>query len=181
MSTSLYPSFANLPVLRFDIKEGTKVGDMTRTAMLSYLKALVSAVFLSTVAPGSPVKAPGHFETNTQSLTRGIDVSIAQPSIDWNNVVANQISFAYIKATEGSSKSDRNPPLQSAHIPFQPRARPSSSSTMVHPVSDLFAAHITKPFPIVNRPLALRRPNIFFLKEEPGPTMASLSQVPSFC
>ena len=32
----------------------------------------------------------------------GIDVSAYQPNIDWNTVKANGISFAYIKATEGT-------------------------------------------------------------------------------
>ncbi|KAK0203905.1 glycoside hydrolase family 25 protein [Desarmillaria ectypa] len=34
---------------------------------------------------------------------QGIDVSGYQTSIDWNEVVANGVSFAYIKATEGTT------------------------------------------------------------------------------
>jgi GH25 family lysozyme M1 (1,4-beta-N-acetylmuramidase) len=35
---------------------------------------------------------------------QGIDVSDFQPSVNWATVKANGISFAYIKATEGTSK-----------------------------------------------------------------------------
>ena len=34
----------------------------------------------------------------------GIDVSGYQPNVNWATVKANGVSFAYIKATEGTSK-----------------------------------------------------------------------------
>lgn len=38
-----------------------------------------------------------------RALPQGIDVSGYQPSVNWNTVKANGVSFAYIKATEGTS------------------------------------------------------------------------------
>lgn len=76
--------------------------------MLFYLKALVPAILLSAAALGCPVEAPGHFEINAQP--KGIDVSEKQPSIIWQNVVKSGVSFAYIKATEGTCKGVHNPP-----------------------------------------------------------------------
>ncbi|KAF9443067.1 glycoside hydrolase family 25 protein [Macrolepiota fuliginosa MF-IS2] len=38
-----------------------------------------------------------------QSQPQGIDVSGFQPNVDWNTVKANGISFAFIKATEGTT------------------------------------------------------------------------------
>ena len=37
---------------------------------------------------------------------RGVDVSNFQGEVDWNTLSAQNISFAYIKATEGSSYKD---------------------------------------------------------------------------
>jgi len=37
---------------------------------------------------------------------KGIDVSSHHGNVNWNAVVANGVSFAYIKATEGTSKCD---------------------------------------------------------------------------
>jgi GH25 family lysozyme M1 (1,4-beta-N-acetylmuramidase) len=39
-----------------------------------------------------------------RALPHGIDVSGYQPSVNWAAVKANGVSFAYIKATEGTSK-----------------------------------------------------------------------------
>ncbi|MFV0470230.1 MAG: glycoside hydrolase family 25 protein [Dysgonomonas sp.] len=41
-------------------------------------------------------------------VVRGIDLSHHNPIIDWNAAVAQNITFAYIKATEGSDHEDRN-------------------------------------------------------------------------
>ena len=71
--------------------------------MLFNLKALASALFLPTVALGAAVDTPGHFEIKAQP--KGIDVSSHQGNVNWNAVVANGVSFAYIKATEGTSKA----------------------------------------------------------------------------
>jgi len=35
---------------------------------------------------------------------KGIDVSGYQPNVNWNAVKASGVTFAYIKATEGTSK-----------------------------------------------------------------------------
>ena len=39
---------------------------------------------------------------------RGVDVSVYQGQIDWNTLAEQRISFAFIKATEGSSSEDPN-------------------------------------------------------------------------
>lgn len=39
---------------------------------------------------------------------KGIDVSHHNPILNWENVMEQNISFAYIKATEGTSHADRN-------------------------------------------------------------------------
>ena len=39
---------------------------------------------------------------------RGVDVSVYQGQIDWNTLAEQGISFAFIKATEGSSSEDPN-------------------------------------------------------------------------
>lgn len=41
----------------------------------------------------------------------GIDVSSYQPNVDWTTVVANGISFVYIKATEGTGKDFPSPDI----------------------------------------------------------------------
>lgn len=50
---------------------------------------------------------PNKFESDKYYI-RGIDVSHHNPILDWNNVEAQNISFAYIKATEGNTHKDRN-------------------------------------------------------------------------
>jgi GH25 family lysozyme M1 (1,4-beta-N-acetylmuramidase) len=69
--------------------------------MLFSLKALAPALLLPT-AFGLAIEAPGHFEINAQP--KGIDVSSHQGNVNWTAVVAGGVSFAYIKATEGTSK-----------------------------------------------------------------------------
>ena len=68
--------------------------------MLFGLKALASALLLSTTAFGVAVE---HLVKRAQP--KGIDVSSNQGSINWKNVADKGISFAYIKATEGTSES----------------------------------------------------------------------------
>jgi hypothetical protein len=70
--------------------------------MLFDLKALASAL-LSTTLFGATSETPEHFEIKAQP--KGIDVSSHQGEVNWNAVVANGVSFAYIKATEGTSKA----------------------------------------------------------------------------
>ena len=70
--------------------------------MLSALKALACALFLSTVVSGATIEDLEQFEIIAQP--KGIDVSGYQPNINWTAVVAHGVSFVYIKATEGTSK-----------------------------------------------------------------------------
>lgn len=46
----------------------------------------------------------------------GIDVSSYQPNVDWTTVKSNGITFAYIKATEGTGKDFPSPGLESLMI-----------------------------------------------------------------
>ena len=39
---------------------------------------------------------------------KGVDVSAHQKEIDWRGLASEDISFAFIKATEGSSHVDKN-------------------------------------------------------------------------
>jgi len=81
--------------------------------MLFNLKALASVLFLSTSAFGVAVE---HLVKRAQP--KGIDVSSNQGSINWKSVADKGISFAYIKATEGTSKSHGAPVVRSADVPF---------------------------------------------------------------
>ncbi|KAF9238120.1 glycoside hydrolase family 25 protein [Melanogaster broomeanus] len=58
---------------------------------MQYLTSLALAL---AVANATPVK---------RADPQGIDVSDYQPDVDWTTVVNNGVSFAYIKATEGTS------------------------------------------------------------------------------
>ena len=71
--------------------------------MLFNLKVLVHTLFLSTVTLGAAINTLGYFEVKAQP--KGIDVSSHQGNVNWNAVVANGVSFAYIKATEGTGKA----------------------------------------------------------------------------
>ncbi|KAF9649590.1 glycoside hydrolase family 25 protein [Thelephora ganbajun] len=68
--------------------------------MLFNLKVFAPAL-LPIAAFCVAVEAPGHFEIRTQP--KGIDISSHQGNVDWNTVVANGVSFAFIKATEGTT------------------------------------------------------------------------------
>ena len=138
--------------------------------MLFRLKVLVSTILLSTAASGLTVETSGHFEIKAQP--KGIDVSNYQPNIDWKAVVANGISFVYIKATEGTCKGDGDLVVQSADISFQPtKALPSPRSTLAQPKLVSSVVDTILPFPI--NPLVLFRPTGSFPTEEAGVTMAS--------
>ncbi len=56
---------------------------------------------LAAVAIASPLNST---LAGRQSQPQGIDVSGFQPNVNWNTVKANGISFAFIKATEGTSE-----------------------------------------------------------------------------
>jgi len=64
--------------------------------MFFNLKTLASALLLSTAVVGSAE----HLAKRAQP--KGIDVSSNQGNINWKTVAANGVSFAYIKATEGT-------------------------------------------------------------------------------
>jgi GH25 family lysozyme M1 (1,4-beta-N-acetylmuramidase) len=71
--------------------------------MLPYcLKALVSALLLPATILGIVIESAGDLQKRDQP--KGIDVSSYQGDVNWNTVVDNGVSFAYIKATEGTSK-----------------------------------------------------------------------------
>ena len=81
------------------------------------LKALASALLLSTAAFGLAVDSSEH-QLVKRAQPKGIDVSSNQGTINWRNVADKGNSFAYIKATEGTSKSDGVPVVWSADVPF---------------------------------------------------------------
>ena len=72
--------------------------------MLFNLKTLASALLLSTAAFGAALGTVKHLERRAQP--KGIDVASHQGDINWKTVAANGVSFAYIKATEGTGKGD---------------------------------------------------------------------------
>jgi hypothetical protein len=97
------------------------------------LKALASAILLSTAAFGLTAEVPdGQFEINAQVM--GIDVSDHQPNIDWKSVTAHGVSYAYIKATEGTCKGNDNLVAPNANVLLQPtKVRHSLHSTLAQP------------------------------------------------
>ena len=100
--------------------------------MLFDIRALASALLVSTVAFGAAVESTQHLQKRAQP--KGIDVSSHQGNINWNTVVANGVSFAFIKATEGTSKGDSALVLRNADISFQPtRTLTSPPSTPAPP------------------------------------------------
>ena len=143
--------------------------------MLSSLKALASTFLLYSVVLGVVVEVPGHFEVNAQP--KGIDVSGWQGNVDWGAVVNNGVSFAYIKATEGTSRTNGTLiATPGADILFQPtRALTFHLNTPAPPKLVSFVADITSPDPI--RPLALLKPFGLLPTEEVGAATASLFQV----
>lgn len=79
-------------------------------------KVLAFALLFSTAVFGVAIEIPGHFEINAQP--KGIDISKWQGNVDWKAVVANGVSFVYIKATEGTSKSSGVSVVRCADIHF---------------------------------------------------------------
>ena len=62
------------------------------------MKLSVSFLVLAGLVAANPAPV-----LEKRAQPKGIDVSNYQPSINWATVKANGISFAYIKATEGTS------------------------------------------------------------------------------
>ena len=102
--------------------------------MLFSLNALASALLLSTTAFGVAVDSTEH-QLVMRAQPKGIDVSSNQGSINWKNVADKGISFAYIKATEGTSRSRGVRVVCSADVPFQPtRIQTSPPSILAPPI-----------------------------------------------
>ena len=70
--------------------------------MLFNLQALTSVLFLSATVFCVAVGTAEHLEISPHP--KGIDVSSHRGNVDWDAIVDNGISFAYIKATEGISE-----------------------------------------------------------------------------
>ena len=144
--------------------------------MLFDLKTLISALLFSTTVLGVAVESSEHLEKRAQP--KGIDISSIQGNVNWKTVVSKGVSFAYIKATEGTSKGNYTPAMQNADVPLQPtRTLASPPSILAPPTPASSAVVTTLPFPI--NPLVLLRPTILSPTVEAGATMASPSQVPS--
>ena len=144
--------------------------------MLFDLKALASVLLLSTAILGAAVESLEHLEKRAQP--KGVDVSSNQGSINWKTVADKGISFAYIKATEGTGNGSGTPITWNAEIPFQPTRTPASPpSILAPPMPASFAVVTTLLSPI--GPLVLHRPNISSPTVEDGVTMGRPSQVPS--
>ncbi|KIJ08264.1 glycoside hydrolase family 25 protein [Paxillus involutus ATCC 200175] len=64
---------------------------------MKYLVSLALALAVAGATPVTPVTPVKHV------YPQGIDVSSYQPNVNWATVKKNDIAFAYIKATEGTS------------------------------------------------------------------------------
>ena len=70
------------------------------------LKLLFFVIFLISLS-GCSIKLNLDKQVEKEHTVRGVDVSSYQGDIDWEELSGNDISFAFIKATEGSSYIDR--------------------------------------------------------------------------
>jgi len=105
------PPVQNAPnVLSWYKASGNRGWTSTET-MFSNLKALVSALLGLSTAIFGPAE-----DLDMRAQPKGIDVSSHQGIVNWNAVVANGVSFAYIKATEGTGKYDGVLVARSIHI-----------------------------------------------------------------
>jgi len=143
---------------------------------LNLMKALASALFLSTSVLGLVVQTDGHFEISAQP--KGIDVSGHQGNVNWGTVMNNGVSFAYIKATEGTSKVVVRSKCGVLTFYFQPiRALTSPLNTLALPKPASFVVATTLPFLIGH--LVLPRPTGLPPTVGVGVVMESPSQAPS--
>jgi hypothetical protein len=78
-------------------------GAMARGIAMSKMKWLVSLALALCIANASPIEIEDH-ALDKRTTPYGIDVSSYQGNVNWSQVKANGISFAYIKATEGTCK-----------------------------------------------------------------------------
>jgi len=143
--------------------------------MLFNFKALASALLLSTAAFAAAVGSAEHLVKRAQP--KGIDVASHQGNVNWNTVTANGVSFAYIKATEGTGRPNGVLVALPTHIPFQatrtltsPLSTPAPPGPVSFVVATTLLSLIGPPVPL--RPITLS-PTV-----EVGLAMASLSQVP---
>ena len=144
------------------------------TTMLFSLGALASALLVCTAVFGAAIEPAAHLQKRAQP--KGIDVSSHQGDVNWSTVVTNGVSFAFIKATEGTSKGDGTLTVRNANISFQPtRTLISPPSIPAPPTLVLFVAAITSPFLI--SPLVRPRPISLPPTVGAGVAMASPSQV----
>lgn len=65
-----------------------------------------SATPTSPAAPASPTASATGKERAKATTTRGIDASHHQGAIDWARVASHGVTFAYLKATEGTGFTD---------------------------------------------------------------------------
>ena len=144
--------------------------------LFSLIKALASAVLLSAAAFGVAVDSSEH-QLVKRAQPKGIDVSSNQGSINWKNVADKGISFAYIKATEGTGKSDGVIVVWCTDVLLQPtRILTSPPNILVPLASVLFVAATTLPALISL--LGLLRPNISPPMVEAGVATVELSRAP---
>jgi len=144
--------------------------------MLFDLRALASGLLIPTAGFGAAVEPAAHLEKRAQPM--GIDVSSHQGDVSWSTVVANGVSFAFIKATEGTSRGDSTLVVRNANVSFQPtRTLTSPPNILEPPTLVLFVAAITLPFPIAL--LVQLRPISSPPTVGAGVAMVSPSQAPS--
>ena len=142
--------------------------------MLFTLKALASALLLSTAVFAAAVGSPEHLEKRAQP--KGIDISAAQGNVNWKSVVTDGISFVYIQATEGISELDNVLVVRCTDISFQAtRILTTPLSSPAPQKHTFFVAPTT--WLILPSLLALFRPTSSSQTVEVGLGMASPSQV----
>ena len=168
----LIPPVRNAPNLLSWYKTAGNRGWTSTETMLSNLKTLVSALLGLSTAVFGPAE-----DLEMRAQPKGIDVSSHQGVVNWGTVVANGVSFAYIKATEGTGKYCGALVTRSTDISRQAtRTLPSPPSTLVPPrpassvVATTLLALISPPVPL--------KPTTLPPTVEVGVTMVSLSQVP---
>ncbi len=82
----------------------------TYTAAASASAAPASSASASSVAPPitrSPAVTPSATASSTTASIEGIDVSAYQPTVDWPRWATSGVAFAFVKATEGTTWTNR--------------------------------------------------------------------------
>jgi len=80
--------------------------------MVFNVRTLASTLLLCAAVFGAAAGTVEHVEESTQP--KGIDVSSHQGNVSWDAVAANGVSFAFVKATEGTSKTGGIPASKNA-------------------------------------------------------------------